>query len=50
LLVYMWGSTEWKILTDERFIFVSSRFRKVEIDFDVCFIVKPTNLSLISHS
>ncbi len=35
------------ILTDERFIFVSSSFRMVEIDFDVGFIVRPTNFSLI---
>jgi hypothetical protein len=35
------------ILTDERFIFVSSSFRKVEIDFDVGFIARPTNFSLI---
>jgi hypothetical protein len=32
---------------DERFIFVSSSFRRVEIDFDVGFIVRPTNFSLI---
>jgi hypothetical protein len=35
------------ILTDERFIFVSSSFRRAEIDFDVGFIVRPTNFSLI---
>jgi hypothetical protein len=35
------------ILMDERFIFVSSSFRRVEIDFDVGFIVRPTNYSLI---
>jgi hypothetical protein len=35
------------ILTDERFIFVSLSFRRVEIDFDVGFTVRPTNFSLI---
>jgi hypothetical protein len=35
------------ILTDGRFIFVSSSFRRAEIDFDVGFIVRPTNFSLI---
>jgi hypothetical protein len=38
------------ILTDERFIFVSSSFKRVEIDFDVGFIVRPTNFSLIDIS
>jgi hypothetical protein len=32
---------------DEIFIFVSSSFRMIEIDFDVGFIVRPTNFSLI---
>jgi hypothetical protein len=36
-----------EILTDERFIFVSLSFRRVEIDFDVGFIVRPTHFSLI---
>jgi hypothetical protein len=31
---------------DKRFIFVSLNFRKAEIDFDVGFIVRPTNFSL----
>jgi hypothetical protein len=31
-----------EILTDERFIFESLSFRRVEIDFDVGFIVRPT--------
>jgi hypothetical protein len=35
------------LLTDKRFIFVSSNFRRVEIDFDVGFIVRPTKFSLI---
>jgi hypothetical protein len=35
------------ILTDERFIFISSSFIRVEIDFDVSFIVRPINFSLI---
>jgi hypothetical protein len=35
------------ILTDKRFIFVSSSFRRVEIDFDVGFIARPINFSLI---
>jgi hypothetical protein len=35
------------ILTDERFIFVSSSFRRVEIDFDVALIMRSTNFSLI---
>jgi hypothetical protein len=35
------------ILTDERFIFVSSSFRRVEIDFVVGFIMRPTIFSLI---
>jgi hypothetical protein len=38
------------ILVDERFIFVSSSFRRGEIDFDVGFIVRPTNFSLIDIS
>jgi hypothetical protein len=33
-------------LMDKRFIFVSLNFRKAEIDFDVGFIVRPTNFSL----
>jgi hypothetical protein len=32
-----------EILTDERFIFVSSSFRRVEIDFDVGFIIRLIN-------
>jgi hypothetical protein len=32
---------------DERFIFVSSSFRRAEIDFEVGFIVRPTNFSRI---
>jgi hypothetical protein len=36
-----------RILTDERFIFVNLSFRRVEIDFDVGFIVRPRNLSLL---
>jgi hypothetical protein len=32
---------------DERFIFVSLSFRKAEVDFDVVFIVRPLNFSLI---
>jgi hypothetical protein len=39
-----------RILMDETFIFVSSRFRKVEIDFDVGFIMRPTNFLLIDTS
>jgi hypothetical protein len=35
---------------DGRFIFVSLNFRMVEIDFDVGFIVRPTNFSLIDTS
>jgi hypothetical protein len=35
------------ILTDERFIFISSSFIRVDIDFDVSFIVRPINFSLI---
>jgi hypothetical protein len=34
------------ILTDERFIFVSLSFRRVEIDVDVGFIMRPINFSL----
>jgi hypothetical protein len=33
-------------LMDKRFIFVSLNFRKAEINFDVGFIVRPTNFSL----
>jgi hypothetical protein len=58
LCVYTWGlqTPGWKnkvfflflwILIDGIFIFVSSSFRRVEIDFDVGFIVRPTNFSLI---
>jgi hypothetical protein len=36
-----------QILMDERFIFVSSSFRRAEIDFEVGFIVRPTNFSRI---
>jgi hypothetical protein len=36
-----------RILTDKRFIFVSLSCRRAEIDFDVGFIVRPTNFSLI---
>jgi hypothetical protein len=36
-----------EILRDERFIFVSLSFRRVEIDFDIGFIMRPTNFSLI---
>jgi hypothetical protein len=40
-----------RILIDERFIFVSSSFIRTGIDFDVGFIVRPTNFSLIdTHS
>jgi hypothetical protein len=35
-----------QILTDERFIFISSSFRRVEIDFDVG--LRHTNFSLIN--
>jgi hypothetical protein len=35
------------ILKDERFIFISSSFRRAEIDFNVGFIVRPINFSLI---
>jgi hypothetical protein len=35
------------ILMDERFMFVSSSFRRAEIDFDVGFIMRHTNFSLI---
>jgi hypothetical protein len=35
------------ILKDERFIFISLSFRRSEIDFDVGFIMGPTNFSLI---
>jgi hypothetical protein len=35
---------------DERFIFVTSSFRRVEIDFDVGFIMRPINFSLIDTS
>jgi hypothetical protein len=35
------------ILTDERFIFISSIFRRAEINFDVSFIIRHTNFSLI---
>jgi hypothetical protein len=34
-------------LMDEIFIFVGSSFRMIEIDFDVGFIVRPINFSLI---
>jgi hypothetical protein len=34
-------------LTDERFIFVRLSFRRAEIDFDVGFIMRPINFSLI---
>jgi hypothetical protein len=37
-----------RILTDERFIFVSLSFIRAVIDFDVGFIVRPTNFSLHS--
>jgi hypothetical protein len=36
-----------RILTDERFIFVNLSFRRVEIDFDVGFIVRSRNFSLL---
>jgi hypothetical protein len=32
---------------DEKFIFVSVSFRRVKIDFDVGFIMRPINFSLI---
>jgi hypothetical protein len=35
------------ILMNERFIFVSLSFRRAEIDFNFCFIVRPTKFSLI---
>jgi hypothetical protein len=35
------------ILTHETFIFVRSSFRRAEIDFDVGFMVRPKNFSLI---
>jgi hypothetical protein len=35
---------------DERFIFVILSFRRGEIDFDVRFIVRPTNFSPIDTS
>jgi hypothetical protein len=35
------------ILMDERFNFLSSSFRRAEIDFDVDFIMRTTNFSLI---
>jgi hypothetical protein len=38
------------ILIDERFIFVRLSFRRVEIDFDVGFIVSHANFSLIDTS
>jgi hypothetical protein len=37
------------ILTDKRFIFVSLSFRNAEIDFDLGFIVRPTNFSLAPY-
>jgi hypothetical protein len=36
-----------RILMDEIFIFVGSSFRMIEIDFDVGFIMRPTNFSFI---
>jgi hypothetical protein len=60
LLVYAWGleMSGWKkqgvflflflgILTGERFILVSSSFLRVEINFDVGFIVRAINFLLI---
>jgi hypothetical protein len=39
-----------RILMDERFIFISSSFRRAGIDFDIGFIIRPINFSLINTS